>query len=450
LIDRVISSGAHHRRLIYLSVVLLLSAIGFFYYVNYLESNGYLPSPFLYDKSDTFMDLFNVLYWAYEEGRYTDWGSVYPPFNFLVLRFINFVFAGGGYGDPALMRENSQYVIIGVCLAYLAIPAILLKTRCWRDFSKVEKILVYFTIVLSTPMLFTLERGNLILVAPILLALALSKIGMARSASIALLINIKPYFVLLMIYYIARRNWRGFFTCVILSGSIFVMSGLMLDPHFLVFLTNIFSFSQEDVFSLREVLAMPSSISAFTYVLNNPDGALFASEHLNEEHIATIVYLIEGTKWSVITVSMAALFLKARLMRDVEILALLVVVISNLGIWVGGYTFILYIALIPAFLKMRASWIYMGLLALLAMPLDVISLSDQIVGLQYSYLADTNVHVHWTLGLGSAIRPIANILLVLVLVYEFFTRKKDRKNIARNTVPVMSTPAAVMKMENHV
>ena len=413
-------------------------------------ANGYLPSPFVYDKSDTFMDLFNVLYWAYEEGRYTDWGSVYPPLNFLVLRFINFVFAGGGYGDPALMRENSQFVIIGVCLAYLVIPVLLLKTRYWRDFSRIEKMLVYFSIVLSTPMLFTLERGNIILIAPILLALALSKIGMARSASIALLINIKPYFVLLMIYYIARKNWRGFGSCVILSGLIFVISGLALDQHFMVFLGNVFSFSQEDVFSLREVLAMPSSISAFSYVLKNPEGALFAFEHLSAKHIATIVYVIEAIKWCMIAASMAVLFLKAKLIRDVEILALLVVAISNLGIWVGGYTLILYIALVPAFLKMRVSWIYMGLLVLLATPLDIISLSDQDIGLQYSYLADTNVHVQWTLGLGSVIRPIANLLLLLLLAYEFFARKCESKSIAQNAVPVVNTHAAAMKMENYV
>jgi len=68
--------------LAYLSIVLLLNIAGLWYYIDYFASNGYLPSPFVYDKSDTFMDLFNTMYWVYDDGRYTDWGSVYPPLGF--------------------------------------------------------------------------------------------------------------------------------------------------------------------------------------------------------------------------------------------------------------------------------------------------------------------------------------------------------------------------------
>lgn len=424
-----ISSNWHRRRLAYVGLILLLNTTGFLYYLYYLSENGYLPSPFVYDKSDTFMDLFNVLYWAYDDGRYTDWGSVYPPLSFIILKLVNFLFAGGGYGDPALMRDNSQLDIVGVCLVYLAIPAILLKTKLWQDFPKIEKFLIYFAIVLSTPMLFTLERGNLIVIAPILLALALSRIGIARSICIAFLINIKPYFALLMIYYIARQNWKGFVACSVLSGLIFTISGLVLDNHFLVFFENLFDFSQEDgLFSLREVMALPSSISAFSYVLKNPDGAMFASGFLSSESIAIAVYLIETAKWGVLAISLALIFVRSRFMRDTEVFSLLAVVISNLGIWVGGYTFILYIALIPVFIKMRARWLYIGLLSLMAIPLDIIPLTDDFVGEQYSYLADAYVDIQWTWGLGSVIRPIANLILLLLLSCEFLARKSEGTN----------------------
>lgn len=410
-------------------MILLLNAAGFFYYLYYLMENGYLPSPFIYDKSDTFMDLFNVLHWAYDDGRYTDWGSVYPPLNFIITRLLNFVFAGGGYGDPVLMRDNSLSVIVGFCLICLAVPAVLLNFKYWKDFPKTEKILIYFAIALSAPMLFTMERGNLIVLSPVLLGLALSKIGVARSVCIAFLINIKPYFVLLMIYYIARRNWKGFATCTVLSGFIFAISGLALDDHFLVFLANIFNFTQEEgIFSLREVMALPSSISAFSYVLKNPGGAMFASGVLNPESIAIIVYLIEAAKWGVLAISLAVLYLRSTLMRDAEILSLLVVAISNSGIWVGGYTIILYIALIPAFIKMRAKWLYIGLLSLMAIPLDIIPLADELIGEQYSYLADAYVNIQWTLGLGSMVRPTANLMLLLLLSWEFLARKSVSKN----------------------
>jgi len=454
LIDwAAISNNWHRKRLAYVSMILLINIAGFFYYIYFLMENRYLPSPFVYDKSDTFMDLFNVLSRAYDDGRYTDWGSVYPPLSFCILRLVNFVFAGGRYGDPTLMRDNSQMLIVGFCLVYLAVPAILLKIRYWKDFLNNEKILIYFAIVLSTPMLFTLERGNLILLTPILLALALSKIGTARSLCIALLINIKPYFAFLIIYYIARKNWRGFTTCSVLSGLIFVISGLALDNHFLVFLTNILDFSQEGgLFSLREVLALPSSISAFSYVLKNPDGAMFASSFLNSESIAVIVIIIESAKWSILAISLAILFVRSRLMRDAEVLSLLVVVISNLGIWVGGYTFILYITLIPVVIKMRTKGLYICLLSLMAIPLDIIPLFGNFIGTQYSYLAAEHINIWWTMGLGSVVRPVANLILLILLSREFIVRKHKGKNnnIVHHTGFFRMVMAIVEKRRNYV
>lgn len=423
----------NRKRLNYISLILLLNVAGFFYYLYFLIENGYLPSPFIYDKSDTFMDFFNVLYWAYDDGRYTEWGSVYPPINFIFMRFFNFVFAGSVFGDAVLMRENSQFVIAGICLIYLAVPALILKLAYWRDFTRNEKILIYFTIVLSSPLLFTLERGNVILLAPLILALAISKIGAARSFSIALLINIKPYFALLMIYYIARNNWKGFVTCSLLSGLIFAITGLVLDNQFLEFFRNLFSYSQEtELYSLREVMALPSSLSAFSYILKHPDGAMFAAGFLSSESIKMIVYLIEAAKWSVLAISLAALFMRSRQMRDTEVFALLVVGISNLGIWVGGYTYILYIALIPVVIKMRAKWLYIGLISIMAMPLDIIPLLGDYIGMQYSYLAAERIEILWTAGLGSVIRPIANLALLLLLSHEFFARKSE--SISNNTV----------------
>ena len=434
MIDSVIISNKWQgKRLAYASLILLLNAAGFLYFIYFLNDNGYLPSPFINDKSDTFMDLFNVLYWAYDDGRYTDWATVYPPLSFMILKIVNFVFAGGGYGDPANMRDNSQFAIVGICLTYLAIPAIILKTRLWQDFLKPEKILIYFSIILSSPMLFTLERGNLILLTPVLLALAISKIGMTRCIFIALLINIKPYFALLLIYYIARQNWKGLATASVLSGLIFAILGLAIDDNFFSFFSNLLNFSQEAaLFSLREVMALPSSISAFSYVLKHPDGAMFAADYLSSDSLIMIVYSIETIKWCIIAIALAALFMKSKQLRDSEIFTLLVIATCNLGIWVGGYTFILYITLIPIFIKLRVKWIYIGLLSLIAMPLDVIPIIVAFIGEQYSYLATAHINIWWTLGLGSVIRPIANLILLLFLSREFLARKNENTN--NNTV----------------
>ncbi len=124
-----------------------------------------------------------------------------------------------------------------------------------------------------------------------------------------------------------------------------------------------------------------------------------------------------------LAISLATLIVRSLKIRDAEIFSLLVVATTNLGIWVGGYTIILYIVLIPVFIKMRARWLYISLLALMAMPLDMIPLMGEPIGVQYSYLSDSYINIQWTLGLGSVIRPVLNILLLVILSCEFLARK---------------------------
>lgn len=411
-------------RLIILSLILFLNAVGFNYYVYFLLTNGYLPTPFIYDKSNTFMDLFNVLYWSYDDGRYTEWRSVYPPLNFLALRFVGFILGEVEYGSPEYMRDTARSYIVLLGIVYLIMPIILMKMSYWRGFLIREKIVLYFLIILSTPMLFALERGNLILIAPVFLALAIGRIGIARVVGIALLINIKPYFAILLIYYVARRNWRGLVACSVASGLIFVVTGLLLDNNFLNFFNNLFNFSKdEQIFSLREVMSFPSSVSAFSYVLKDPSGLAYASTLSNSFGVEYISGLIDLTKWAVLFAAIAIVFKKQRKLRDSEIMALLILFVCNLGVWVGGYTLIFYVALVPILVQLRARLLYIVMISILALPLDVVALLGNSIGSQYSYLTDSYVDIQWTIGMGSLFRPIANLLFLLLLSGEFFWRE---------------------------
>lgn len=401
-------------------------AFGAIYFFKY----GYLPAPFYYDKSDTFMDLFNPLYWAYNDGRYTEWKSVYPPLNFLFLRLLDFVFGGASYVFAPYMREHSPFIIGVVVAIYLTIPAMVLKMQYGKDFSVTEKFFLYFVIIFSPPMLFALERGNLILLAPILLAFAVSRRGLKRSTCIAVLINIKAYLLLLLIFYLIKRNWRDLLICICMAGVIFVVSGWLIDPNYYLFFTNIINFSNGGgMFSLREVMSMPSSISAYAYVLKNPSAFALLSAHMSAATVSYLVVALEVVKLSCLTASLAIVSIKASAIRDVEILALLVVVVSNLGIWVGGYTMILYIVLIPIFLKMHLKWVFLGLVALIYLPLDLIPLMKESIGTQYSYLSNAYVSVDWTLGFGSFVRPLLNLALLLTMSWEFVSRMPIRKRV---------------------
>lgn len=427
----------------FLLLIALLNTAGIIYYLFFLKANGYLPPPFFFDSSDTFMDLFNPMYWAFDDGRYTDWKSVYPPINFIVFKLLNILFLGSVQNDPEFMRQDSPLLIFGYCLIYLFLPALMLKAKSWNVFSTSDKLLIYIIIIFSSPMLFAFERGNLIILCPILLSFALSNSHLSRCLSMAFLINFKPYFVLLAFIFFIRRSWKWLMMCVLFSGLICIESGLIIDNNFLFFITNTLDFSDSSIFSLREVMAMPSSISAFSYVLKNPDA---------ESLVSTLFFggvPISGTgiellKWGAIMYSFIALFLKASMARDAEIVLLLVAVITNLSNSVGGYSLIFYAPMIPVLLNMRFKILYFVLLASFAIPLDFIPILGYYAGEGYSFITDSYVRVNWTLGIGSVIRPIANIFLLIAIAHEFMFRKQNKHQMK---VPNLSKTSQLQTKE---
>jgi len=431
LTDGVWGKKYNHTFVKYACVVLTANLIGIAYYVHSFIELGYLPSPFIYDKSDTFMDFFNVLYWAYDSGRYTDWGSIYPPLSFFIVKFINFVAGGASSGEPATMRVSSPIVLAAISIIYLAIPFGVIKMRMWRVFDATQKMIMYLILITSVPMLFTLERGNVIIIIPLFLALMLEKIGWLRVICIAILINIKPYFALLLFYYVARNNLIGLARAVLVSAFVFFATGLALDSNFMHFFGNIFSFAQmQDIFSLREIMAMPSSISAFSATLKHPDASILALRYFSEEFISGVIVLIEVTKWSVIALAFIICCVKSNKLRDAEIFCIILVAITNLGVWVGGYSVIFYLVLIPVVFKLKYRIVYISLLALMSIPLDSIPVINEYIGSQYSYVSDVNVGVQWTLGFGAVLRPILNFSFLLALTMGFLMA--DRTSMLRN------------------
>ena len=273
------------KNLIFLLLFFIINLAGLIYFHHYYINNGYLPSPFLYNKADTFMDFYNTLYWSNNDGRYTEWKSVYPPLNFIILRLINFYPTGEITNNPFSLRENSSYLVLILIIFYLLSNVLILKTKYWKEFNSNEKILIYLSLIISSPVLFSIERGNLILICPAIFALVTICSGIKRAFYIALLINIKPYFIILNIYYIVKKDWKGLFNTLILSGAVFLITAILLGGEFYGFFKNIFDFSQnKSIFSLRELMAMPSSISFISFILKSENGAAFASGFISFQY----------------------------------------------------------------------------------------------------------------------------------------------------------------------
>lgn len=429
-----LDEATKNNRLLHISFLLLLNLAGFLYHIKFFIANGYLAGPFIFDTSDTFMDFFNPLYWAYEDGKYTQWRSIYPPLNFSILRLLNFLFSGGVFHDAKTFRENSTPLIYGLLFIYATAPAYVLSLSYWHKFSRNEKVLIYFCTLISAPALFALERGNLIILTPIFLALTLSTIGLKRAFFIAMLVNIKPYFFVLIFYYVVKRDWQWLTVCVALAGFTFILFGLYVGDNYLIFFENILTFTNNPkLVSIREVLSMPSSMAAYSIALKHPDISLIFRSYSGVDG-STMANIIQLLNILALLGTMITIFIKSKLISGREALAFLTIFIVNLGFFIGGYSMILYVALIPILTSMRYKFYYSLVLALLAAPLDVISFSGAFVNVQLSYLSGNYVNVFSGLTLGALVRPFLNIFLLLLMAYEVSLRDKEFFKFTRNEI----------------
>ena len=408
-----------------LFTVLLALGFGLTYDLTFFHKNAFLPAPFLNDVSDTFMDFYNPLHWAYNDHRYDEWKSVYPPLNFLLLKAVTLFSLGGFHLTPIELRGLFEKTIFTIFCAYLMIPIVVLRTESWRIFSNFEKVIIYFMIITSAPMLFALERGNLIIFTPLILCLIFSEVQIIRVISISLLINVKPYFVYLLLFYIATRNWRSLFYCCLTTAGIFFISGILLGGSFISFFNNLIDYQANisKIHSIRELLSLPSSISVFEYALDYIDA------HKNSQLVHVFISnnalllssVIRSIHFSVITIAILAVSRNLSSLKDWQIFVFIISIVSNSGISVGGYSLIYYVVCIPFFLRMKYGYAYIAFILIIVLPLDIVNIYiSKGVVLQISYLGDQKVLADWRLGAGSLLRPVLNFLILIVLWYELF------------------------------
>lgn len=168
---------------------------------------GYLPQPFVFDTNDTFMDWFNTAYWANNPGIYDVWRSIYPPLSFV---FLDATSLPGCYLHNSFTARDCDWLARGTIYAFYVIDVVLAWV-CFRRLDRRTAPMRTIAIALGLPMLFTIERGNLILVAFAFFMIAHGPLTASkpwRWFAAAVTINFKPYLVLPMLAHAVKRDWR--------------------------------------------------------------------------------------------------------------------------------------------------------------------------------------------------------------------------------------------------
>lgn len=191
------------------------------------NSNGYLSAPFVFDIGDTFMDWFNTAYNAHNGNAYDVWRTIYLPLSFVLT---------GALGNPRCYnsapydaRDCDVFGIVVILLIYVAC-IVVSGIAFWR---RDRSTALYRTIAigLGGPMLYALERGQLIMftfVAFVLLYGDLIKSRSRFAAAAAFMANTKVYMVFPLFALALRRDWRMFELCLIAALGLYLTTLLIV------------------------------------------------------------------------------------------------------------------------------------------------------------------------------------------------------------------------------
>ena len=252
--------------LLLLSLVLLSVGLVARIYFTY----GYLPAPYFYDVNDTYMDWFNPAYWANHPGAYDIWRTVYPPLSFVFLRL--FSLKSCYAADPYFGRSCDWLGMIAIWLSYFASLYFVFKSYRVADPRTVW--IRTLAIGLGLPMLYTLERGNLILPCFLFFVLATGRVLRSvrlKWLAVALTVNFKPYLVVMLAAHLIRRRWRW------LEGAAIAILAVYL-----------LTFALEGAGSPEEIVR---DITAFAFDIPN---SFVLSEAFYSTSFAPIIHLIEN------------------------------------------------------------------------------------------------------------------------------------------------------------
>lgn len=342
----------------------------FFHYLEGAYLN--LPYPhntFLFTPSDRFADFF-VLYdvMQYRQPYIGDYPSAQYPFLNLI-----------SYGFGLLPRMESFLVFIALFIYVFLIFTIL---YTYSDDPKKHISEIFIITLLTYPILFTIDRGNLeTLVMISLLAFVYSyqkKKYFLSTVFLAFAIAMKLFPIVLVVVYLSDKKYKEIFLTGLFTGLLTVISLLFFKGGFLENLT-LLAGGANLVFLNRFLggdLMVQRGVSLFTLIkiflietnlLQKVNMAVFLGIYIQTAmvvglFIAAYVVFLEKEFWKKVAVLVVAMLLLPQVSADYKLIHMF----------------------IPLFLFFNASkssqldWVYIALFGLLLIPKDYYLLGNVI------------------------------------------------------------------------
>lgn len=239
------------------TILVLLGLLRVFMLFN---SNGYLPPPFVFDVGDTFMDWYNTAYWAHNPGAYSVWRTVYLPLSFVIT---------GLFGDPSCYahapydaRDCDPLGIVFILLMYVGCVV----SASLAFFKRDRRTAIYRSVAIAVggPLLFALERGNLIMLSMIAFFLLYGGLLQDRrwfAMAAGFATNLKIYMLFPLGALAVKRDWRLLELCGLASLAIYLVTWIIVGAgNPLEFISNL-----QNWFGVRLVTIWDELLYTTTY-----------------------------------------------------------------------------------------------------------------------------------------------------------------------------------------
>lgn len=391
--------------------------IGLCYSLFFLGLYGYLPPPYFYEPSGTFMDFSAPATFASQGGAYDSFQTIYPPLSFVLLKLVSW---GPCYGfNPSEEARNCDtYGITWLFLIYL-INTVLI----WLTFRKLDRrTAVPRTIALCAglSMTYALERGNVLLFCFTCLILAYGPL--VRSARLrwifaGLAVNFKVYLIGTIFAQLLRHRWRWFEGALVASVIIYLITFAIYGegtPRQIY--ENVTAFA--GAFQQASLLEFwyPSSLQPIRLLLQG-DTQFPVATALGSTTMAVALLvvrsLILATTLTIVVAAAASWWRPSAVpMHRLILLSIGIAVINSEA---GGYT-----QMILIFFVFMEKWRGFGRVAAIVMAyLLCIALDFPIERVppvvRDSYLGGREVIAEYSVGIGTLMRPVLIHLMLLSL-----------------------------------
>lgn len=386
-------------------------------------NNGYLRQPFFYDTWGTFSDWFSLAQYAHRRGAYDIEMSIYPPLSFVVLKI---------FGIPQCYANNFHIDVrpcdwLGIAaLGSFYLLAGLLTVLHLRKFDRSTYIPRSMAMIFGFPMLYALERGNLIILTYCLYLLAFGTLlhsARLRWLCAGAVVNLKVYMIAAILAPLARRRWMAVEGALLATIGIYLTSWAILgEGNPLLILRNIAQFSTAMTGERLLDVWSASSLGPIRAVMsgNYPLYTAFNSKQVSA------IYLV-ATGLTYLTQAMAVAGVGAAFLRPEVVpnhrLILFGTIVALATNEAGGYTAILL--LFSIFMERWRGWarptaIVLGYVICIAD--DYVIAAGIPPVFSDSFLSNRQVAAEYGIGVLSILRPaltfIACNCLALVTLHD--------------------------------